>query len=261
MSFHLGITEAAILSAAAGLAGAINSVAGGGTIVSFPVAVALGLPPITANATNAVALTPGSIASAFAYRRELDADRGILKVFLPPAVIGGVVGALLLLLTPQRIFDAIVPFLVLFATLLLLVQNLRKTTQATQTGEWRVPQSRVVATLLQLSIGLYGGYFGGGMGIMMLALYTRMGGTDIHRMNGVKSVVGAAINGVASIAFIVAGAVDWRVGAVMAIGAVIGGFAGAAVARRVKPAVVRWVVVAIGFALTIALGYKRFVAG
>lgn len=254
------MTDAVVLAGAAGLAGAINSVAGGGTIVSFPVAVALGLPPITANATNAVALTPGSIASALAYRRELGKDRAILGVFLPPALVGGVLGAVLLLLTPQKIFDAIVPLLVLFATILLLVQNLRRAPPQTAGEEWRVPQSKLVATLFQLTIGLYGGYFGGGMGIMMLALYSRMGGHDIHRMNGIKSVVGAAINGVASIAFVVAGAIDWRAGVVMAAGAIVGGFVGAAGARRVRPAIVRWLVVVIGFALAVVLGYRRWVA-
>lgn len=250
--------EAAALAGAAAVAGVINSVAGGGTIVSFPVAVALGLPPITANATNAVALSPASIASAFAYRRELDQDRKVLRLFLPPAVVGGVAGALLLLLTPQRIFDAIIPVLVFFTTLLLLAQNLRRARPAPAGAEWHVPQRPLVAVLLQLTIGVYGGYFGGGMGIMMLALLGRMGGSDIHRMNGVKSVLGAAINGVASIAFVVAGTVDARAGAIMAAGAVLGGFAGAAVARRVRPALVRWVVVAIGFALSIVLAYRRW---
>ncbi len=261
MSPPLTLAHGAILAAAAAAAGAINSVAGGGTIVSFPVAVALGLPPITANATNAVALTPGSIASALAYRRELGKDGAILRLFLPAALAGGVTGAILLLLTPQKIFDAIVPLLVLFATILLLVQNLRRAPAPVKDAEWRVPQSPLVAVLMQLVIGLYGGYFGGGMGIMMLALYSRMGGTDIHRMNGIKSVVGAAINGVASIAFVVAGAIDWRVGLVMAAGAVLGGFAGAAGARRVKPVIVRWLVVAIGFGLAGLLGYRRWLAG
>lgn len=251
---------AIVLAGASALAGAINSVAGGGTIVSFPAAVALGLPPITANATNAVALSPASIASAFAYRREIDQDRGVLKLFLPAALAGAVLGAVLLLVTPQKIFDAIVPLLVLFATLLLFVQNLRRAPAQAGTGEWRVPQNRFVAALLQFAVGVYGGYFGGGMGIMMLALYSRMGGANIHRMNGVKSVVGAAINGIASVAFVVAGAVDARAGFIMAAGAILGGFAGAAAARRVKPAIVRWLVVAVGLALTIVLGYRRWVA-
>jgi uncharacterized membrane protein YfcA len=248
----------AVLAGAAAAAGIINSVAGGGTIVSFPVAVALGLPPIVANATNAVALSPASIASAFAYRRELDKDRAVLRLFLPPAAVGALLGAALLLWTPQRVFDAIIPVLVLFTTVLLLIQNLRPKRPAAQGAEWRVPQRPLVAILLQLAIGVYGGYFGGGMGIMMLALLDRMGGDDIHRMNGVKSVLGAAINGIAAVAFVIAGTVDARAAAIMTAGAVIGGFAGAAVARRVRPAVVRWVVVAIGFALTIALAYRRW---
>ena len=258
MSPPLTLATGALLALAAAAAGVINSVAGGGTIVSFPVAVALGLPPITANATNAVALTPGSIASALAYRRELDKDRAILRLFLPAALTGGVIGAVLLLLTPQKIFDAIVPVLVLFATALLLAQNLRRAPAAAEDGEWRVPQSPFVAVLMQLAIGLYGGYFGGGMGIMMLALYSRMGGSDIHRMNGIKSVVGAGINGIASVAFVVACAIDWRAGLVMAVGAVLGGFVGAWAARRVKPAIVRWLVVAVGFGLAALLGYRRW---
>lgn len=254
------LTESAVLAGAAAAAGVINSVAGGGTIVSFPVAVALGMPPITANATNAVALSPASIASAFAYRRELGQDRAVLKLFLPPAAVGALIGAALLLLTPQKVFDAIIPVLVLFTTLLLLVQNLRRSPahRAAPGAEWRVPQSRLAAILLQLAIGVYGGYFGGGMGIMMLALLDRMGGDDIHRMNGVKSVLGAAINGIASIAFVVAGTIDYRAAAIMTAGAVLGGFAGAAVARKVRPIVVRWIVVLIGFALTVALAVRRW---
>lgn len=263
-SLHLALRgrltpgEAAVLALAAIAAGAINSVAGGGTIVSFPVAVALGLPPVIANATNAVALTPGSIASAFAYRRELDQDRPILRLFLPPALAGAVLGAILLLLTPQKVFDAIVPFLVLLATLLLFVQNLRRSPPTVKGAEWSVPQRPVVAIAMQLLVGVYGGYFGGGMGIMMLALYSRMGGSDIHRMNGIKSVVGAAINGIAAVAFVIAGAIDPRAAAVMAVGAVIGGFAGGVLFRRVKPAVVRWIVVAIGLLITAVLAYRRW---
>lgn len=250
--------EAAALAGAGALAGAINSVAGGGTIVSFPAALAVGLPSVVANATNAVALTPGSIASAFAYRRELGRDRPILKLFAPAAVIGAVIGALLLLITPAKVFDSIIPLLVLFATLLLFAQNLRRGPVPEPSDEWRVPQRPAVAALMQLAIGIYGGYFGGGMGIMMLALMSRMGGADIHRMNGVKSVLGAAINGVAAVAFVIAGAVDGRAAAVMAAGAILGGFAGAAVARKVRPAIVRWVVVGVGFALAVLLAYRRW---
>jgi uncharacterized membrane protein YfcA len=252
------LTEAAVLAGAAGAAGGINAVAGGGTLISFPAAVAVGLSPLIANATNAVALTPGAIASAFAYRRELRQDRAVVRLFLPAAAGGGAVGAILLLCTPQRLFDALVPLLVLFATALLFAQNLRRTPKPAPDAAWRVPQRPFVAVLLQFLVGVYGGYFGAGMGIMMLAVFTRMGGANIHRMNGVKSVLGAVINAIAAITFMVAGAIDYRASVVMAIGAIIGGLVGASAARRVDPTIVRWGVVAVGLVLTAILAYRRW---
>jgi uncharacterized protein len=252
------LTEAAVLACAAVVAGAINAVAGGGSLLSFPAAVAAGLSPLVANATNAVALTPGSVASAFAYRRELGQDRAIVRLFLPPAAAGAVAGSLLLLFTPQRIFDDIVPFLVLFATALLFVQNLGGAKATFTPGEWRIPERPVFAVLLQFMVGVYGGYFGAGMGIMMLAILTRVGGADIHRMNGVKSVLGAVINAIAGVVFVVAGAIDYRAAVVIAVGAITGGFVGAGVARKIKPAIVRWGVVVIGLLLTLIFAYRRW---
>ncbi|MFT3766444.1 MAG: sulfite exporter TauE/SafE family protein [Minicystis sp.] len=257
----MNVASAAALAVAATLAGIVNAVAGGGSLVSFPAAVAFGLPSLIANATNSVALTPGSIASAFAYRRELSRDRAALKVLLPPAFAGGLVGSLLLLVTPAKVFDTIVPALVFFATALLVRQNLRRGKDAPAGTAWVLPKSTRVAVVLQFFVGVYGGYFGAGMGIMMLAILDRLGGVDIHGMNGVKSVLAAAINAIAAAAFIIAGAVDYRAAAIMATGAIAGGFVGAAIARRVKPVIVRWVVVAIGLVLTTALAYRRFFSG
>lgn len=254
----MSLPEMIVLACAAVVAGVINAVAGGGTLISFPAAVAVGLSPLVANATNAVALTPGSIASAFAYRRELGQDRAVVRLFLPAAAAGAAVGSILLLVTPQRVFDAIVPLLVLFATALLFAQNLRRAKVPLEGAEWRVPQRPVVALLVQFLVGVYGGYFGAGMGIMMLAILTQMGGADIHRMNGVKTVLGAAINAIASVAFVIAGAIDYRAAAVMAVGAIGGGFVGAGAARRVKPVIVRWGVVGIGLVLTVILAYRRW---
>jgi uncharacterized protein len=252
------LTEAAVLAGAAVVAGAINAVAGGGSLISFPAALAVGLSPLVANATNAVALTPGSVASAFAYRRELEHDRALVRLFVPAAAAGGIAGSILLLVTPQRLFDAIVPLLVLFATALLFAQNLRRAKATSAGAEWRVPERPVVAVFLQFLVGVYGGYFGAGMGIMMLAILTRVGGVDIHRMNGIKSVLGAVINAIAGATFVIAGAIDYRAAVVMAAGAIAGGFVGAGVARQVKPAIVRWGVVAIGLVLTVALAYRRW---
>lgn len=253
-------TAVALLALSSAAAGVVNSVAGGGSLISFPAAVAFGLPPLAANATNAVALTPGSIASAFAYRRELSRDRAALRVLLPPAFAGGLLGSLLLLLTPQSVFDTIVPLLVLFATGLLLWQNLRRRPDADAAagGRWVLPTSTGVAVVLQFLVGVYGGYFGAGMGIMMLAILDRLGGVDIHGMNGIKSVLGAAINAIAAVAFVIARAVDYRAALIMAVGAVLGGLVGAAVARKVKPVYVRWGVVAIGLWLTAMLAWRRW---
>jgi hypothetical protein len=252
-------TQAALLAAASVVAGAINSVAGGGSLVSFPAALAVGLSPLMANATNAVALMPGSVASAYGYRREIEGDRAVIRLLLPAAAIGGAIGSVLLLLTPQSLFDNLVPFLVLFATLLLLVQNFRRPAAAGAADErWDLPKNPAIAVVLQLLVGVYGGYFGAGIGIMMLALFAHLGARNIHRMNGVKTVLAAATNAVAAVAFVVARAIDYRAAAIMAVGAIVGGLLGAAGARRVKPAVIRWGVVAIGLVLFAQLAYKRW---
>jgi hypothetical protein len=254
------LTQLAALALASTVAGAVNAVAGGGSLISFPAAVAFGLPSLVANATNAVALTPGSIASAFGYRRELSRDRAAVKVLAPPALAGGLLGSILLLVTPQAVFDTIVPLLVLFATALLLFQNLRRSRGAApaEGAAWVLPRSTAAAVVMQFLVGVYGGYFGAGMGIMMLAILDRIGGVDIHGMNGVKSVLGAAINAIAAVAFMLAHAVDYRVAAIMAVGAIAGGLLGSSAARRVKPVVVRWLVVAIGLTLTAVLAYRRW---
>jgi uncharacterized membrane protein YfcA len=256
----MGPIDVAVLACASAAAGVVNAVAGGGSLLSFPAAVAFGLSPLIANATNSVALTPGSIASAFGYRREIRQDRAALRVLMPPAFVGGIVGAILLLKTPQAVFDTIVPELVLFATGLLFYQNLRgrRGKSIANDGAWVLPTSTTVAALLQFVVGVYGGYFGAGMGIMMLAILDRMGGVDIHRMNGIKSVLAAGINAVAAVVLIVAGKVDYPAAAIMAVGAILGGFVGASLARRVKPVYVRWGVVAIGLALSVALAWRRF---
>lgn len=255
------LTQVAALALASAVAGVVNAVAGGGSLISFPAAVAFGLPSLVANATNAVALTPGSIASAFGYRRELERDRAALEVLGPPALAGGLLGSILLLVTPQQVFDTIVPLLVLFATALLLYQNLRRgAATAPEGGAWVLPRNTAAAVAMQFLVGVYGGYFGAGMGIMMLAILDRLGGVDIHGMNGVKCLLGAAINAVATVAFVLAHVVDYRAAGIMAVGAIAGGFVGSAAARRVKPVVVRWLVVAIGLSLTVVLAYRRWAA-
>lgn len=251
-----------ILGAAAFVAGAINSVAGGGSLLSFPAAVFLGLSPLVANATNAVGLTPGVLGSGFAYRRELANDKRVLWLLSPPAIMGSVLGSALLLSTPQALFEAVVPFLVLFATLLLLYQNLRRSKGSKGPDEpaWTLPSSKALVLGLQLAVGIYGGYFGAGMGIMMLAMFSLLGGRDIHRMNGVKVIISAGINGIASVLFLASGTVDLPSAAVLAVGSTAGGLLGAKVAKKTDPRVVRWVVVAIGMTLSVVFGYRQWFA-
>jgi uncharacterized membrane protein YfcA len=234
-----------LLFVAAAVGGAINSVAGGGSFVAFPALLFAGVPAVPANATNTIALWPGSVASAVAYRRELGDVRRELVPLGAASLLGGAAGSILLLRTSDRTFVLLIPWLLLFASALFsfggaMTRTLRGGGQA----------SLRVAVAAQLFIGLYGGYFGGGIGIMMLAVLSLLGMADIHRMNSLKAVLGALVNGVAVIAFVVAGAVAWAPGGVMIAGGIAGGYAGAAVARRVKPSLVRRLVLVVAWAMT-----------
>jgi uncharacterized membrane protein YfcA len=259
----MDLAGALLLAVSSAVAGAINSVAGGGSLVTFPAAILAGLSPLVANATNSVALAPGSLSSAWAYRRELARDREVVVSLLPATLLGGLLGSGLLLATPQRVFDAVVPLLVLLAVALLVWQNLRPRAASgpdDATAPWRLPERRFGAWGVQLAIGVYGGYFGAGMGIMMLALFGLLGGRDLHRMNAVKSILAVGINGFASIVFVAAGAVDGPAAAVMMVGAIAGGFLGAAFARKVDPRRVRWLVVALGVVIAAELARRRWLA-
>jgi uncharacterized protein len=234
-----------LLFVAAAVGGAINSVAGGGSFVAFPALLFAGVPAVPANATNTIALWPGSLASAVAYRREL---RDVRRALLPlgaASLAGGLVGSLLLLRTSDHTFVLLIPWLLLFATVLFSFGG-------AVTGRLRAGAraSLGVAIGVQLLIGVYGGYFGGGIGIMMLAVLSLLGMTDIHRMNSMKAVLGTLANGVAVVTFVVAGAVAWAPGAVMIVGGVVGGYAGAALARRVEPGRVRKLVLAVAWSMT-----------
>jgi len=242
------------LGLASGIAGAINSVAGGGTLVSFPAAMAMGLPPVVANATNTVALVPGTLASAFAYRRELLADKRHLAVLLLPSFAGGLLGALLVLVAPEKVFEAVVPWLVFGATLLILLKS-----RISKYLGAKGPPSRVRVVGAGLAIflmGVYGGYFGAGIGIITLAVLGLMMPLDIHTMNARKSVIASVVNGAAAGLFIIRGAANLPVAAVMAIGSISGGYLGARLARRVPAALVSGSVVAIGLVLTVILLFR-----
>jgi uncharacterized membrane protein YfcA len=255
----VSVAEAGVVFAAAFIAGLVNSVAGGGTLVSFPALVWLGRDPIIANTTNAVALWPGSLASAIGFRRELRGGRPLLLRLVLPSIAGGAVGAMLLLRTPSRTFAAIVPFLIFFATLLFAFQEpiTRRLhghahgaarDSAMSSGAWWM-----WAAAFQFTVAIYGGYFGAGMGILMLAALGLLGLTDIHQMNGLKNVFATCINGIAAVYFAACGAVNWPDALVMAAGAIVGGYGGAGLARRFGRRFVRRAVVVIGVTMGLSL--------
>ncbi len=237
-----------LLIAAALCAGLMNSVAGGGSFLTFPALVFTGVPSIVANATSTVALFPGALASAWAYRRDFHGlERIPLKPALAVSIAGGVVGAVLLLVTSQRTFDIIIPWLLLGATAVFalgpgLMKKLKR-------QPWMGTRTLLV---FQFLAGIYGGYFGGAVGIIMLAVWSLAGLRDIHAMNGGRTLLGGVMNAAAVVCFVIAGKIWWLQTSMMLGAAVVGGYTGARVARRVNPRVVRSIIVVVSVAVTAA---------
>lgn len=246
-----------VVFVAAFVAGAINSVAGGGTLVSFPSLIWVGLPSTIANATSTVALAPGSLTAMWGYRHDLSGLPRSTYSLIVPSVIGGSLGAILLVMTPTEVFDRLIPLLILFATVLFMlqepVQRMVKTTGKAHAGSrgWLIG-----ALLFQFLVALYGGYFGAGIGILMLAAFGIMGFTDIHQMNGLKTFFAVCINGVAAVYFIWQGMVSWPHAVIMILGASVGGLWGAGFARRIGAKAVRRIVIIVGFTMTIQLLFR-----
>ena len=241
---------------AAVIAGGINSVASGGSFVTFPTLIWLGVPSITANATNTAAIWPGTAGSAWGYRRELrGADPRVYALFVP-SVIGAIAGALLLSRTPTVVFDRLVPVLLLFATCLFMAQEPLQRRFNLSAAHAARSHWLSWTMVFQLVVGLYGGYFGAGIGILILAALSLMGHTDIHQMNGLKNVLATCINFVAAVYFAFAGLVLWSDALVMAVGAVVGGVGGASIARRIGRDAVRRIVVVVGFVMALSLMLK-----
>jgi len=239
-------------------AGMINAVAGGGTLVSFPTLIWLRLSPVVANATSTVAIWPAALGGMFGYRRELRGVESKLLALIVPSVIGGIAGALLLRWTPPRVFALLVPYLILFATILFALQEpVQRKLRPEGHPQHRSAGWLTGAIIFQLFVAIYGGYFGAGIGILMLAALGVLGMTDIHQMNGLKNFFGMSINGVAALYFIWANMVYWPDVLVMAAGAVAGGYGGAGFARRIGRSAVRKIVILIGFSMALSLFLKR----
>jgi len=253
------LSHALFLLCAAGLAGALNSVAGGGSFVSFPALLFTGVPPVNANATSTVALWPGSVASASAYRRQFSPDdRSQISEMAIISLVGGLVGALVLLHTPQAAFMRLVPYLLFVAT---LIFALGKTINRALASHLASPggKARLAAGtgLLQFLIAVYGGFFGAGIGILMLALLSLMGGRNVNSMNAYKNLLASCINGVAVVTFAVAGAVKWPQATLMMLGSVAGGYGAGHYAQKVDPRLVHRFVIATGCVMSVYFLMKQ----
>ncbi len=251
----------AILLAGVG-AGTINAVVGSGTLITFPTLLALGVPPVTANMSNSLGLVPGSVAGAVGYRRELVGQRPLIARLLVFSTAGGVLGAVLLLVLPPGAFEAVVPVLILLGVALVIAQPrlsryvaaraARRTPEVAAPGpaplSWWVP-------LAAFATGVYGGYFGAAQGVILMGLLGIGVAESLQRLNGVKNVLVAVVNGVAGLIFVVVAElgllgtdvkVDWLIVALIAAGSVVGGFLGAAVGRKLPPLVLRGIIVVVG---------------
>ena len=232
---------------AAFAAGAINALAGGGTLVTFPTLVAVGIPPIAANVTNTVALCPGYLGATMAQFKDLSGQRKRLWLFLPAGAIGGIIGGFLLLNTGEKLFNQIVPFLILLASGLLAAQEpvrawlVRRSKNSSSTGV-----SEKTAILPIGIAGIYGGYFGAGLSVIVLAVLGLTIDDTLTRLNALKQTISFSANIAAAIFFVFSGKVVWTVALVMMIGALMGGAAGGRLAGRIKPSTLRWIVVTIG---------------
>ncbi len=228
-------------------AGVMNAMAGGGTILTYPTLLFLGESAITANATSTVALWPGALSSMYGYRKEVAEHREWLQTLLVPSLLGGALGAVLLLMTPVKAFARLAPFLILFATGLFILQGAISRWSGTAARHpGRSPGRLLISWLFQFGVSVYGGYFGAGIGILMLAVLGFLGLSDIHAANGIKNFFGMCINGVAAAYFIARGAVHWTAALVMVVGAIAGGYAGARFARRIGRQKARAAVIVIG---------------
>lgn len=246
----MGYPDVLLLLGSGILAGAVNALAGGGTIFTFSALLAVGMPAVTANATSAVSVLPGQIASATAYRREIAAAFRRLLPFTIISAFGGIMGSLLLLNTAEGAFRALVPFLLLFATVLFMLGPKIAALGARIAARRKSDAPGPFATGVQGLVAIYGGYFGAGMGIMMLASLSLTEGRDFHALNAAKNWLACIMQGLAVSVFITFGAVDYRAVLIIAVGSILGGWSSVTIGRYVPQNIIRWFVIGTGLALS-----------
>ena len=260
MSFS--IIHISLLFSAAFIAGAVNSIAGGGTLLSFPTLIFVGVPALIANATNTMALVPGSFSAFWQYRSEMKRSGHYWLWLGLPSLAGGVVGALIAVKVGDKAFERLVPWLVLTATTIFVLQGPIRTLilnkNAGDVTESNDPLTVAGVVIFQFFVALYGGFFGAGIGILMLASLGFLGIKSIHKVNGLKNLSAVFINGAAAGTFALKGQVEWGIALLMAVGAVFGGYAGASIAQKMPDNVVRSTIVAIGIGIAVYMFYKQF---
>jgi hypothetical protein len=250
----LSALDLGLAGLAAVAAGAVNALAGGGTLITFPTLTALGLPAVAANVTNTIAMAPGHLGATLAQKRDLAGQRTRVRRLAPAALLGGLVGGLLLLFTSERVFRQLVPFLILLASALLAVQEpvrawlLRRLARASP----HASHGEALAIIPVFAASIYGGYFGAGLSVIVLSALGLLVDDSLTRLNAAKQAIGFAANGAAAVLFLFSGQVHWAAGLVMAVGAVAGGALGGRLAGRVRPATLRRVVVSVGVLVGLA---------
>lgn len=257
-------TEIICLLLGACAAGAVNAVAGGGTLITFPLLILFGINPVVANATSTLALVVGTSGSLYGFRARIASLRGWFHTFIPVSIAGGWLGSFLLTHGKESTFAELVPYLVLFATVLFMIQGVISRRVAHQvvtgaTSPHHVPSKRVhlvTAMAFQFLVSIYGGYFGAGIGILMLATLGFLGFSDIHQMNTLKNVLGSLINLIAAIWFTANGLINWPCMMVMTVGAVAGYYLGAAYSQRLPQTMVRYLITAIGLIITAVMFWR-----
>jgi uncharacterized membrane protein YfcA len=244
--------QAALVFVAGVAAGTINTVVGSGTLITFPVLIGVGVPPVTANVSNSVGLFPGSMVGAWGYRRELagQRERGV-KLGIA-SMVGAIGGALLLLVLPASAFKAIVPALIILA-LLLVIFGKQLTARLAATGHRPATRTTPLLFGLTLASGVYGGYFGAAQGVVLMGIFGILLAEPLQRQNGLKNLLAGLVNLVAAIVFTITAHVDWAAAGLIALGAILGGVLGARIGRRLSPAVLRAVIVVVGLAAVVKL--------
>ena len=248
----LSALDLGLAGLAAVAAGAVNALAGGGTLITFPTLTALGLPAVAANVTNTIALAPGHLGATLAQKRDLAGQRARVRRLVPAALLGGLVGGALLLFTSERVFRQLVPFLILLASALLAVQEPVRAWLLRRLGTHAHASHEAWAVVPVFAASIYGGYFGAGLSVIVLASLGLLLDDSLTRLNATKQAIGFAANGAAAVLFLFSGQVHWLAALVMAVGAIAGGVLGGRLAGRVRPATLRLVVVTVGVVVGLA---------